>query len=150
MFLEVSNMIVFVAWAKHINNFLQFLFATLEDNRIQKPKCLFIRTDGWVRSLKPVNDSKLFYSFIWCQILHSETHCLNTFLERSSCILICAEHCMPQNRVNSVNTYMKIGLVRNYKLSHTGRGRIAFLGGNIISEYPRRTWGNTSIVPYPL
>lgn len=147
MFLEVSNVIVFVAWAKRINNSLQFLFATLEDNRIQKPKRLIIRTDGWVRSLKPVNDSKLFYIFIWCQILRSETQSLDTFFERSSSVLIFAEHC---KRVNTVNTYTKIELVRNDKLSHTGCGRIVLLGGKIISEYPRCTWGNTSILPYPL
>lgn len=59
MFFEVSNKIA--AQAKCIDNSLHFLFATLEDNRTQEPKCLFIRSDGQMRSLKPVNDSKLFY-----------------------------------------------------------------------------------------
>jgi len=85
-----------------------------------------------------------------CQILHSETHSLDTFFERSSGILIFAEHWMPQKRVNSVNIYMKIGLGRNDKLSHIQCGRIVFLGGKIISEYPRCPWENTFILPYPL
>lgn len=63
MFLKVSNMIIFVAWEKYIDNSLQFLFTTLEDNRIQKLKCLFIKTDGWAKSLKPVYDSELFYIY---------------------------------------------------------------------------------------
>lgn len=100
--------------------------------------------------MKPANDSKLFYIFTWGHILGSETHSLDTFLERSSCILIFAEHCMPQKRVNSVNTYMKIGLISNDKLSHTGCGRTVLLGVKIISEYPKCTWGNTSILLYPL
>lgn len=81
-----------------------------------------------------------FTFFIRCQILHSEAHSLDTFFERFPCIPIFAERCLPQKTVNSVNTYTKIGLVRNYTLPHTGSGRIEFLGGRIISEYPRCTY----------
>lgn len=127
--------------SKMYKQFPSISFCNLGRQQNPETKTSIIRTDGWVRILKPVNDSELFYIFVWCQILHSETHSLDTFFQRSSCILIFAEYCMPQKRVISINTYTKIGLVRNDKLSYTGCGRIVFLIEKIISEYPRCTWG---------